>query len=221
MSAVRQASPLRCLSSYLLCLMSLSPSTCALNETMVLSSNEQWVCQVLKGEEDKWREGARGCEDNGFLWWLTFQSGASKKVWLSYCVFTDNQMNRGLGTGFVCGTEGNKHTMSNLHLGCLCVSEHLHVYLCVNWEWHIHPFLLLSLDQCLHNAAGVTVSELSSSRSVSQLASWLTGHSICRLGSPGSCHAAVTHLSPGARGTELHRCVCAGACVFVQSRKWC
>lgn len=117
MSAVRQASPLRFLSSYLLCLMSLSPSTCAFNETMVLSSNERWVCQVLKGEEDKWREGTRGCEDNGFLWWLTFPSGASKKVWLSHCVFTDSKMSGGFGTSSVCGTEGNKHTMSNLHLG--------------------------------------------------------------------------------------------------------
>lgn len=121
MSACRQASPLGCLAPYLLCLMSLSPSTWALNETMVLSSNEQWVCQVLKGERDKWREGTRGCEDNRFLWWLTFQSGTSKKVWLSYCVLTDRQMNGGLGTGSVCGTEGNKHTMSNLHQGSRCV----------------------------------------------------------------------------------------------------
>lgn len=121
------------LSSYLLCLMSLSPSTCARNETMVLSSNERRVCQVLKGEEDKWREGTRGCEDNGFLWWLTFQSGASKKVWLSYCVFTDSQMNGGLGTGFVCGTESNKHTMSNLHLCCGGVSVCLSIptWICV------------------------------------------------------------------------------------------
>lgn len=59
----RQAFPLCCLSSYLLCLMSLSPSTCALNETMVLSSNEHGVCQVLKrrrrqmegGTERMWR----------------------------------------------------------------------------------------------------------------------------------------------------------------------
>lgn len=131
MSAVRQASPLRCLSSYLLCLMSLSPATCALNETMVLSSNEQWVCQVLKGEEDKWWEGTRVCEDNGFLWWLTFQSSASKKVWLSYCVFTGSQMNGGLGAGFVCGTEGNKHTMSNLHLGCRGVSVCLSISTCI------------------------------------------------------------------------------------------
>lgn len=50
-----------------LCLVSLSPSTCTLNETMVLSSNERWVCQVLKGGEDKWREGTGGCEDNGFF----------------------------------------------------------------------------------------------------------------------------------------------------------
>lgn len=134
MSAVRQASPLCFLSSYLLCLMSLPPSTCVLNETMVLSSNKQWVCQVLKGEEDKLREGTRGCEDNGFLWWLTFHSSMSKNVWLSYCVFTDSQMNGGLETAFVCATEGNKHTMSNLYLGRRGVSVHVrvsaHVSLC-------------------------------------------------------------------------------------------
>lgn len=161
MSAVRQASPLCCLSSYLLCLMSLSSSTCALNETMVLSSNEQWVCQVLKGEEDKWWEGTRGCEDNGFLWWLTFHSGTSKKVWLSYCVFTDSQMNGGLGTDFVSATEGNKHTMSNLHLGCggvtVCLSICTRIY--VNRLWNIHPFILLRIDLCLHNAAGVAMSD--------------------------------------------------------------
>lgn len=48
----------------------------------------------------------------------------------------------------------------------------------------------------------MTVSELSFSRPVSQTASWLTGHSFCHLGSPGSRHAAVTHLSPGARGAR-------------------
>lgn len=153
MPAVRQASPLRCLSSYLPCLMSLSPSTCALNETMVLSSNEQWVCQVLKGEEDKWREGTRGCEDNGFLWWLTFQSGASKKVWLSYCVFTDSQMNGGRGTGLVCGTEGNKHTMSNLHLRCrgACVWASPLVSVCKLRVTH-SPFSSFVCAQCDQHA---------------------------------------------------------------------
>lgn len=125
---------------------------------MVLSSNKQWVCQFLKGEEDKWREGTKGCEDNGFLWWLTFQSDVSKKVWLCYCVFTDSQMNGGLGTGFLCGSESDKHSMSNLHLGGwnASVSEHLHVYRCVNWDWHSRPFLLLWWDPHLQNAASVT-----------------------------------------------------------------
>lgn len=98
----------------------------------LVTSNE--FVRFKKGEEDKWRERTRGCEDNGLLQWLTFQSGASKKVWLSYCVSTDSQMNGGLGTGFVYGTEGNKHTMSNLHLGCqgvsLCVKASLHVSPC-------------------------------------------------------------------------------------------
>ncbi len=32
----------------------------------LVTSNE--FVRFLKGEEDKWREGTRGCEDNGFLW---------------------------------------------------------------------------------------------------------------------------------------------------------
>lgn len=204
MSAVRQASLLRCLSSYLFCLMSLSPSTCALSETMALSSNMQWVCQGLKEEEDKWREGMRGWEDNGFLWWLTFQSGTSQQVWLSYCVFTDSQMKGGLVTGFVCGTESNKHTLSNVHLRCQGVSVHLNTSACVSvWtEWHIHLFLLMRADTRLDNAAGVTVRELLSSHSLSQPASWLNRS--FRL--PGEIARfliwiSLTHLSPGARRT--------------------
>lgn len=176
--------------------MSLSPSTCTLDETMVLSSNEQWVCQVFKGEEDKWRVGARGCEDNGFLWWLTFQSGVSKKVWLCYCVFTDSQMSGGLGTSVVCGSEGNKHTMSNLYLGCLGASEHLCVYHGVNWEWHSRPFLLLWKDPHLKNAASVRKERRLFSRFMSHPATWLTGHSTCQVGSPGflslCCDTPVT-----------------------------
>lgn len=106
----------------------------------LVTSND--FVRFLKGEEDKWREGRRGCEDNGFLWWLTFQSGASKKVWLSYCVFTDSQMNGGLGTGFVCGTEGNKHTMSNLHL-CVWASPQVS-------EWtESDTFILFFWEQTL------------------------------------------------------------------------
>lgn len=53
-----------------------------------------------------------------------------------------------------------------------------------------------------------------SSQSVSQAESWLTGHSVCREGSPGSCHtAAVTHLSPGATERKLLKRVCLCVCV--------
>lgn len=186
-----------------------SLTACAFNETMVLSSNEQWVCQVFKGREDKWREGTRGCEDNGFLWWLTFHSGASKKVWLSYCVFTDSPVNRGPGTGLVCGTEGNKHNMSNLYLECRRVWVYQKFHVCKQRVTHT-PF------SSLKNRALFTKMQ-PAWRRVSQLARWRTGHSVCQVGSLASCHAAVTHLSPEASGTQLVCCVRVCVCAHVST----
>lgn len=142
---------------------SLISSASCLRLPLHVHSMKQWYFLVTSSQfvsfkkkkrgEDKWKEGERGCEDNGFLWWLTFHSGASKKVWLSYCVFADSQMNGGSRTGWVCDTEGNKQSMSNLHLICLCVSEHLLVCLCVNLDWHIHPLSSPRADPRSHKAA--------------------------------------------------------------------
>lgn len=76
----------------------------------------------------------------------------------------------------------------------LCVWVSPHVPLCKLRVTH-SPFLLLRIDPRLHNAASVTENELLSSRSMSQPASWLN-RSFRQ-----SCQAAVTHLSPGGRGT--------------------
>ena len=137
-------------------------------------------------------------------------------------------MNRGLGTGFVCVTEGNKHTKSNLHPGCQGVSVCVCVWnvcvpLCGTRVTH-SPFFfpLLRTAPHLHIAAGVTVTELL----VSESAGSLTNRSF-RLsdGITGSAAALLWHTCHlEQKGPGLFRgvCVCACMCVCVfWNSEWC
>lgn len=112
----------------------------------------------------------------------------------------------------VCGSEGNKHPTSYLHLAPACLSVSAKGCLCKPTVTHSPNS---SLENSLYKAACMTLSE--TFWPVSHRASWLTGHSACR-GRDHQVHARpLWHTCHLQQDHLIMLCVY----VFVRSRKWC